>query len=94
VIRAVANKKLYLNNFEYNYLLEIYNAFGDDCFRGIFETDDDGRLISIEPSLESSTPLAIIFFLLNVMMNQRLEAVDVLIDRVTSIENKILKMEL
>ncbi len=65
MIKAVANKKIYLDKPEYDYLLELKSMFGDDCFNDLFSTNDSGFITLITPPPNRHTPLAVMFFLLN-----------------------------
>jgi hypothetical protein len=76
MIKAVANKKLDLSDDEYKYILDLQNLFGKEIFNGLFISDDYGIIQSVTPSLERSVPMAVIFFTLNIMMNQRLRNID------------------
>tara|TARA_B100000131_G_scaffold322863_1_gene378449 strand:- start:4347 stop:4706 length:360 start_codon:yes stop_codon:yes gene_type:complete len=77
LIRAVANKRLDLSEDEYSYFLTLKDEFGEAEFRGIFETDRNGIITMVSPPVKNPTSLGILFFLLNVMMNQRLRNVGV-----------------
>jgi len=76
MIKAVANKKLDLSDDEHQYVLDLQNLFGKEVFNGLFISDDNGVIQSVTPSLERSTPMAVVFFTLNIMMNQRLRDID------------------
>lgn len=76
MIRAIANKRLDISDEEYSYFKDIKKEIGIDSFRGLFSTDNNGVITSITPPLDKPTPMATLFFILNVMMNQRVRALD------------------
>lgn len=97
MIRAIANKKLNLTKEEYEYYLELEKNFGSDAFLELFDSDSDGNIVAITPSPSQPTAMLLIFFLLNVMHNQKLrrldswaQKVDNLISRVEILEKNIL----
>lgn len=93
MIRAIANKKLDLSNTEYGYYQELKNAFGEDSFKGVFTTDANGHITSITPSTTQPMAMAIIFFLLNVMLNQRLRKIDTSLSQIEEFDQRLKKIE-
>lgn len=93
MIKAIGNQKLDLNLEEYNYYLELEKIFGKDSFVGLFKTNDDGKIISVLPSSSNPTAMALIFFLLNVMFNQRLRRFDNWMVKMEKLEARIEKIE-
>ena len=81
MIRAVNNKRLDLNAEEYKYYLSLTENFGTQDFVGLFTTDKNGQVTSITPPIDRQISLGVIFFILNVMMNQRLRALGSLIKK-------------
>jgi hypothetical protein len=81
VIRAVNNKRLDLNAEEYEYYLSLTEKFGHQDFVGLFTTDKNGQITSIAPPVDRQISLGVMFFVLNVMMNQRLRALGSLIEK-------------
>lgn len=75
---------------EYEYYLSLVNEFtlggysGKEQFRDMFEVDDDGCITIIKPPLKKEVGWAIILFLQNLMINQRLRRME---KRVTEILN-------
>lgn len=98
MIRAVANKRLDVSDEEYSYFKTIKAEIGVDSFRGLFSTDDNGIITTITPPADKSTPMISLFFILNVMMNQRVRALDRKIsssnleDRLAILEERIGKL--
>ena len=72
MIRAVANKRLDLNDNEYEYFLSLKDQFGENELKGVFTTDNNGIITSVSPPVDRQMSLGLLFFLLNVMMNQKL----------------------
>ncbi len=93
MIRALGNKKIDLSKEEYSYFLSLKDVFGESSFNGLFETDEGGSITLIKPGLENPTSMAVIFFLLNVMLNQRLRRLDEKIKKIDNIESRIKTLE-
>lgn len=93
MIKAIANKKLDLTNDEYQYYLELESNFGKEAFHDLFKTDDVGHIVAITPSPSQPTAMLLIFFLLNVMHNQKLRKLDVSISKIDALESRIAALE-
>lgn len=103
MIRAVDNKRLDLSDEEYSYYLKLIEAFGKEDFSGLFSSDKNGQIVSITPPVDRQISLGSIFFILNVMMNQRLRAMGAAIEnskksvaeqnRVTTLEERVAELE-
>jgi len=93
MIKAIGNKKIELSKEEYSYFLSLKDVFGESSFIGLFETDDSGSITLIKPGLDNPTSMAVIFFLLNVMLNQRLRRLDNKIAKIENIESRIRILE-
>jgi hypothetical protein len=76
VIRAIANKRLDLSDSEYSYFLAIKNSIGDEDFKKLFTTNKNGIITSVSPPLDKPINVAVIYFILNVMVNQRLNTIE------------------
>lgn len=76
MIKAIANQKLDLSPEEYEYYLELEKSFGKDAFIDLFKTNDKGHIVSVMPPTANPTAMILIFFLLNLMFNQRLRQLD------------------
>lgn len=74
MIRAVDNKRLFLTDKEYSYYQALIKEFGKDDFRGLFETDKEGQIVAVTPPLDRQVSMGVLFFVLNIMMNQRVRA--------------------
>jgi hypothetical protein len=93
MIKAVANKKIDLTKEEYQYYLELESSFGKEAFYDLFKTDDAGHIIAITPSPSQPTAMLLIFFLLNVMHNQKLRKLDSWVDKLSGLEDRIKAIE-
>jgi hypothetical protein len=93
MIKAIANKKLDLTKEEYDYYLELENSFGKESFYDLFKTNDDGSIIAITPSPAQPTAMLLIFFLLNVMHNQRLRKLDSWVGKLEQLESRVANLE-
>lgn len=89
MIRALANKRIDLSDEEYNYYKVLSEKYGTDSFRGLFETDKNGIVTSVSPPLDGQTPMATIFFMLNVMFTQRMRIIDKKIAKFNEMEEKV-----
>ena len=67
--------------------------FGEDSFRGLFQTDLAGNIAGISPPLDKPTPQPILFFLLNVSFNQRMRQVERFVQKVADLEDRIKTLE-
>lgn len=85
MIRAVANKPLDLSDDEFDYYLLIIKAFGTNVFQDTFDTVEDenssqyGWITLVKPPLNATLPMGVVFFLFNVMLNQRVRKFDEMI---------------
>lgn len=76
MIRAIANKRLEVSDEEFKYFEKIKEEFGQGSFLGLFSTDKNGMITAITPPIDKSVPMVVMFFIMNVMMNQRLRVLD------------------
>lgn len=82
MIRAIDNKPLELSNDEFEYYMLLVNAFGTNVFQDTFETNEEpsniqhGWITLVKPPLNKNLPMGVIFFLFNVMLNQRARKFD------------------
>ena len=89
MIKAIANKRVELSNEEFEYFKLLSNIYGQDSFRLLFETDNNGIITSISPPLDGQTPMAIVFYMLNVMFTQRIRLLDRKLSRLDELEKKV-----
>ena len=59
MIRAVGNKRLELSDGEFKYLCKLRERFGEGEFVGLFETDKNGMILSVNPPVDKKTSLLI-----------------------------------
>ena len=93
MIRAVGNKRLDLSDKEYEYFISIKDTIGEDDFRGLFDSDKDGRIVAITPPINRKISMICIFFLLNVVMNQKFRDIDDGISAIKDLEKRIAALE-
>lgn len=93
MIKAIANQRLDLTREEFEYYQELEKNFGKEAFYGLFRSDSDGQIAAITPSPSQPTAMLLVFFLLNVMHNQRLRKLDAWVEKVDRIEARINKLE-
>jgi len=81
-MKTVGNKQINISEEEYQYYLSLVERFTDEenevsgkiYFEDTFDTNDDGFIVLIKT--EKSLPWAILFFIQQVMLNQRLRLND------------------
>tara|TARA_B100001094_G_scaffold333399_1_gene411494 strand:- start:16971 stop:17300 length:330 start_codon:yes stop_codon:yes gene_type:complete len=100
LIRAVGNKRLDLNDSEYSYFLEIKETLGEADFIGLFKTDKNGLISAIIPPPNKGVNVIAIYFILNVMINQRirilegsLKKVENFVDQIPDLPNILKRLE-
>tara|TARA_B100000131_G_scaffold322655_1_gene377432 strand:+ start:3568 stop:3870 length:303 start_codon:yes stop_codon:yes gene_type:complete len=91
--KAIANKLLDITSDEYKYIVELQEAFGEDVFLGLFTSNDEGIVTSITPNVNRPVPMAVVFFILNIMMNQRLRDIDSFSSRIRELGDRLKKVE-
>ena len=90
MIRFIDHKKIELTDLENSYYEELVDTFSRDDFDAktyfcdLFETNNVGIVQIIKPS--KPIPQSIVFFIQNVMINQRLNVAD---GRITEIERRL-----
>lgn len=93
MIRAVGNRRLDLSDSEYEYYKRLREEFGQHKFAKLFDTDKNGLIVSVTPPVDAVTPIGVIFFVLNVMMNQRIRILDEKINKAMEFENRVAKVD-
>lgn len=93
MIKAIANQRLEITKEEFEYYQELEKNFGKEAFYGLFRTDDDGIITAITPSPSQPTAMLLIFFLLNVMHNQKLRKLDAWVEKVDGLDARISALE-
>ena len=82
MVKVIDYKKVDLTDAEFDFYKHLVNLFSDDTkkikgdiyFKDLFEVDEDGFIILIKT--DKSVPWAIIFYLQQVMIMQRLRFID------------------
>jgi len=92
MIKAIDHRKIDITEEEYKFYQKLIKMHTDDSnkgtdyFKDLFETDDDGIITIIKPV--KSIPWAVLFFVQNVMINQKLRSND---QRLDAIEKRLQK---
>lgn len=93
MIREIAGRKIDLTNEEFGYYQQLEKDFGKEQFRGLFETDEAGRIILVAPRTSHPTSMILIFYFMNVMLNQRLRAIDYKLSSLNELSERVKKLE-
>ena len=89
MIRAVANQRLFLSEEEFVVYNEIIKNVDKTEFYDVFKTDNNGKIIAVLPPVNKSVSMIVIYFLYNVMINQRVRSFDSLISDVIDIKKRL-----
>lgn len=82
MIRAIDFKPLDLSDDEFEYYNLIINEYTDRIFQDTFDVDENdtsedfGCITFVKPPMNKQLPMIVIFFLFNVMLNQRRRKMD------------------
>jgi len=76
MIRAIGNKRLDLSNDEFSAYKKIVEIVDPTEFSGVFETDLNGEIQYVIPPINKNVSMIVVFFLFNIMINQRLRKID------------------
>lgn len=93
MIRAVANKRLFLTDEEYSVYSEIIKVVDKTEFYDMFITDNNGRITAVFPPINKQVSMVVVYFLFNVMINQRVRGFDSVIDMVLKNKKRLDNME-
>lgn len=76
MFKIIDYKKVEMISEEYSYYQKIVEEYSSESFRDLFDVDDDGCINLIKPPLKKSVPWVVIFFLQNLMLNQRIRRME------------------
>tara|TARA_Y100000034_G_C6858373_1_gene390357 strand:+ start:1000 stop:1287 length:288 start_codon:yes stop_codon:yes gene_type:complete len=93
MIKAVGNIRLDLSSEEYELYNKIIEIVDKTEFNSAFSTNNNGIIQCVFPPLNKDISMLVIYFLLNVMLNQRLRAVDSFIDEFKIMKEDIKKLK-
>lgn len=93
MMRNICGRIVDMTNEEFEYYEQLSSALGKNVFKNAFRSDEAGRIIAVTPSVDQPTSMVLIFFLLNLMMNQRLRAVDYKLQKMDALEKRITELE-
>ena len=77
-MHIIDNKKIDMTDDEWNMYQKIVKSYtdatnkGEDLFRDLFETDDNGNIIFLKPPSKFRTSLEIFLFLMSLFQHQHL----------------------
>jgi hypothetical protein len=85
--RIVDYKEVEMTDEEFDYFNKLHASFpdGKEQFRDLFDTDGDGCITFIHPPIGKEIGWGILFFVQNLMINQRLRRMED--HQLTSIRN-------
>lgn len=92
--RVVSNKKVDMTDEEYNEYVKICRSYdrqffkGEDLFKDLFETNDDGMIIYIKSLGNKQFTFEVVFFVMNLMQNQWLRLMTRKVNELIVISNK------
>lgn len=92
-MKQIDGKNVDMTDDEWKYYLELVKSFTDSkingslYFKNLFTTDERGYITMIAP--KTNIPWMILFFIQNLMINQRLNDFEICIKRLQKIENHI-----
>ena len=93
MIRAVSNKRLHLTDDEYTVYNKIISTVDKHEFDNIFITDNNGYITAVFPPIDKQISMIVVYFLFNIMINQKVRMFDSLIDQVKILEKKVEQLE-
>jgi hypothetical protein len=76
MIRAIGTKRLDLSEDEFAAYNKIIEVVDPTEFNGVFKTDLNGEIQYVIPPINKNVSMIVVFFLFNVMINQRLRKID------------------
>ena len=86
MIRIIDYKKVDLTDDEYQMYQNICRSYdrpnfkGEDLFRDIFETDDDGFIVFLKPPTKHFTSMEVFLFVCSIMQHQHLRRLEQRVD--------------
>ena len=85
-LRAVDYKYVDMEDEEFEYFQKLINKFtygtylGKEQFKDLFEVDSEGCIQFINPPLDKEVAWSVLFFIQNLMINQRLRKIERKVD--------------
>lgn len=77
-LKIVDNKKMDMTDDEWNLYVDICRSYdrpsfkGEELFKGLCETDDNGIIIFLRPPSDRHTSMEAVIFMLNLMTQQHI----------------------
>jgi len=85
MIKGIGSRRVEITDDEFEYYKELVKRYDDDTrsgsvhFNNLFETDDNGIITMIKP--EKEIPWLVLFFIQNLMINQRIREFGARVDK-------------
>lgn len=97
--KVIDYKKVNITDEEYNYYKHLVDIFTDSSknidgkiyFKDLFDVDKNGYIILIKT--DKSIPWAILFFVQQLMLSQRLRIIDTINQNIENLDKRIKKLE-
>lgn len=93
MLHEIEGMKIDLSSQEIAYYEELQKTFTTASFKNLMTVNEHGNITSCTPDIEKGTPLVILYFVLNVMLNQRLRNIDSSISHAKNSPKKLLALE-
>ena len=93
MIRAVGNRRLFLTEDEFSVYKEIISVVDKNEFNNVFVTDENGFINAVFPPIQKNVSMIVIYYLFNVMLNQRIRSIDNIVSDVKELKVKIKEIE-
>jgi hypothetical protein len=73
-MHQIAGRFIDVTDEEWEYIGALQKTFGKSCLEGLFESSPDGKILTLTPPLTqgAAVPQQVMFFLMNVCINQQL----------------------
>ncbi|SRR5260221_5258968 len=85
-IRIIDNKKIDMTEDEYKYYTNICRSYdrtnckGEELFKDLFETDDNGMIVFVRPSSTRQTSMEIFLFITSILHHQSIRMINKKVD--------------
>lgn len=97
MLRIIDNKRIDLTDSEFQLYQEISKSYdrpnfeGKDLFKGLFETDKNGRIIFLRPPTSKFSSMEVYMFLINIMVHQHLGDACLVVENTVAEGQKVIK---
>lgn len=93
-LRIIDNKKIDMTDDEWNMYMKIVQSYttstnnGEDLFKDLFETDNDGIIVFLRPPSKFRTSFEVFLFLMSIMQHQHLRQMHQQVDEACALIKK------